>query len=110
VAAIARVLVADIEEAIIGARDEHVFATHGSKAMKMKGACRSAQVCMLQYWLFKSLQAPRIMPLSQKSLTKAGCFSNREMIMQGESLESRTLAIRLLYKCLSSIAFLFASL
>mmetsp|Transcript_84544 Transcript_84544/g.137040 ORF Transcript_84544/g.137040 Transcript_84544/m.137040 type:complete len:465 (-) Transcript_84544:443-1837(-) len=45
VAAIARVLVADIEEAINGARDEHVFATHGSKAMRMKGACRSAQRC-----------------------------------------------------------------
>ena len=45
VSAIAQVLVADLEEAIEGTRDVDVYRTRGSKAMRMKGACRSAQKC-----------------------------------------------------------------
>ena len=45
VSAIAQVLVADLEEAIEGTRDVDVYRTRGSKSMRMKGACRSAQKC-----------------------------------------------------------------
>jgi Mg-chelatase subunit ChlD len=45
VAAIAQVLVADLEEAINSTRDVDIYRSMGSKAMKMKGATRKAQVC-----------------------------------------------------------------
>jgi hypothetical protein len=45
VASIAGVLVADLEEALRDARDLDVYRSHGSKSMRMKGACRSAQRC-----------------------------------------------------------------
>jgi hypothetical protein len=45
VASIAGVLVADLQEALRDSCDPHVYRSHGSKAMRMKGACRSAQRC-----------------------------------------------------------------
>jgi hypothetical protein len=45
VASIAGVLVEDLEEALRDARDLDVYRSHGSKSMRMKGACRSAQRC-----------------------------------------------------------------
>ena len=45
VASIAGVLVADLQQALCDACDIDVYHSHGSKSMRMKGACRSAQRC-----------------------------------------------------------------
>lgn len=45
VASIAGVLVADLQQALCEACDIDVYHRHGSKSMRMKGACRSAQRC-----------------------------------------------------------------
>jgi hypothetical protein len=48
IAALARILVADLEEAMVDSRDQEEYLSRGSKSMRMKGACRSAQRCEIR--------------------------------------------------------------